>query len=194
VVGRLLIKSGAKTATSAVEILALPSLACEGQPSFRSAAFNLAKAQETARKELTGAGAVAERYLPKVFTHFKNGLKALQEIEKVHGRQIASCDQALDLSKKAAELLHEMTKVHLYLMPVIAMLDVMSTTTIAWGREERGLWQALERDALWFVRGSHRNCFMAKPSHCYGEKSAIEAQRIQGPKYINHAGIPYKPM
>lgn len=157
-------------ANALVTGVALPVLGSKGNAAFASNMFNVSKLEQTASADVTASGASIEKMLPKVFTHFKNGAEAYEQLEKVTGVPLINCTQALALAKKVAELNHEMLKVAKYILPTIALLNYIAAQTYKWTDKENELWDELESCGYEFVAThAHVHCRFAN-TYCYGPK------------------------
>jgi hypothetical protein len=108
--------------------------------------------------------------MPNLLKHFSNAATAVKELQAVGRTNIASCKTAFGLAARAAEVIHEMNKVALYLMPCIGMTDYVAAGAYQWSLDEDDLWVAMERDvSAWIADGAHENCREAG-CVCYGPK------------------------
>ncbi len=158
--------SGAVTAGSA----AMGALKKEGRPTMASPLLNQDYVVGLAKTDVRGTGAAVAELMPKLLKHFSHAATAVKELQATGSTNITMCKTAFGLSAQAAEVVHEMNKVSLYLMPCIGMADYIGAAAYAWTLDEDDIWAAMERDVTaWIANGDHANC-RAAGSVCYGPK------------------------
>ncbi len=148
----------------------LGALKSEGRPPMSTAMLNQTYAQEKAKADIRGTGAAIEKLMPELLKHFSIAAQATKDLQTVGSVSINSCNKAFGLSAQVAEVIHEMNKVALYLMPCIGMTDYVAAGAYQWSLDEDEIWLAMEKDvSAWVKSGEHANCREAN-AVCYGPK------------------------
>ena len=124
--------------------------------------------QEAADRDMRASAVTVQKLMPKIFTHFANALRALQELEGTT-IEIQSCQDAWILATKQAEIIHEMSKVNKYLLITVALVTRLGGITVAWTEKEREVWVAMEREVSDWVQDvtAHAEC-RAQRRQCFG--------------------------
>lgn len=163
------IKAGISAGVAGISA-GMGALMAEGRPPMSSAMLSQTYAQEKAKTDVRGTGAAIEKLMPDLLKHFGFAAQAMKDLQAIGGTNITTCKKAFGLSAQAAELVHEMNKVALLLMPCIGMTDYVAAGAYQWSLDEDEIWLAMEKDVSeWVKNGNHANCREAN-SICYGAK------------------------
>jgi hypothetical protein len=163
------ISAGVSAGTAGAN-LGMGALQSEGRPPMSTAMLNQAYVQDKAKTDVRGTGAAIQKLMPELLSHFSLAATAVKDLQTVGGVNIASCKTAFGLSARVAEVIHEMNKVSLYLMPCIGMTDYVAAAAYSWSLDEDAIWVAMEKDvSAWVATGDHAACREAG-CVCYGPK------------------------
>jgi hypothetical protein len=148
-----------------------------------------------ATDEIREAGAGVEKLMSKLMLHFMKAAQALKTLD-ASPPAIKSCNDAMALSTKVAEIVSQMEKVSRYAGPCVGIVDVLCKQCYDWTVVESDLWREMENSVAEWLRddAGHEHCRIAG-AKCYGAKHcASEAISRSGlrKKRLSY-GTPPKP-
>jgi hypothetical protein len=178
--GQSAISASASTAVLAGDKIGLNLLKGADGVAIRSSLLDHALVESHATNEIREVGAGVQKLLPKLMLHFGKAaaaLKALDESPQV----IKSCNDAMALSTKIAEIVAQMEKVSRYAGPCVGIVDVLCKQCYDWTTRESDLWKDMENSVSEWVRDNdgHQNCRHAGMK-CYGAKHHLSGTNLLG--------------
>ncbi|WP_047848938.1 hypothetical protein [Caballeronia mineralivorans] len=137
---------------------------------IKSSLLSHALVEAHATEEIRAAGAGVEKMLPKLMLHFGKAAEALKALGTAPPT-INSCNDAMALCTKAAEIMSQMEKVSRYAGPCVGMVDVLSAQCFDWTSKEDDRWRDMEARVGEWVRDDevHQACRHGGKK-CYGAK------------------------
>lgn len=163
------IKAGVAGGTAALNA-GMGALQSEGRPPMSTNLLNHTYVMDKAKTDVRGTGAAVAKLMPELLKHFSVAAEAIQALQAHGSVNIDSCKKAFGLSAQAAEVIHEMNKVSLYLMPCIGMTDYIAAAVVEWEAVENAIWLSMENEVKsWVATGDHATCRNGN-TVCYGSK------------------------
>ncbi len=163
---------------------------------IRSSLLDHALVDAHATSEIREAGAGVEKLLPKLMLHFKKAAEALKALDE-SPPEIKSCNDAMALATKTAEIIAQMEKVSRYAGPCVGIVDVLCRQCYDWSEKEADLWQAMENSVSDWLRedDGHQNCRHAG-TKCYGAKHHRSGTNLfgQGGTWTHLTNDPHNPL
>lgn len=125
-----------------------------------------AHVNETIRADAAGV----EKLLPKLMLHFSKAAEAVASLAKAPVN-IRSCNDAMALSTKAAEVMSQMAKVSRYAAPCVGIVDVLCKGSDAWSEREDEAWRHVEvRVGTWLAQDEAHETCRNDGKKCYGAR------------------------
>ena len=163
----------------------------------KSSLLNHTKVDEHVTREIqTSDGAGVAKFMPKLMLHFKKAAEALDALDK-SAPTIDSCDAAMALSTKVAEIVSQMEKVSRYAGPCVGIVDVLCSYCYAWSSKEWDFWMEMEGHvARWVADDAvHEHCRIGG-TKCYGAKYHRSGANFlgRGGTWVHVTNDPHNPL
>ncbi|MES2185408.1 MAG: hypothetical protein V4505_12725 [Pseudomonadota bacterium] len=173
--------SGSTSATVLIsDKLGLSALkAMDGKP-LQCSMVNPAVLDAKVTEEIRAHGANVQTMFPKLMLHFKKAAEALKLLQAMP-TTINSCNDAMSLATKAAELLTQMEKVSRYAGPCLGVTDLLTAACFDWAEREANIWYEMESHMGEFLRDDavHEVC-RSDSKKCYGARHSRVGTNILG--------------
>ncbi len=133
-----------------------------------------------ATEEIHTAAAGLQNMLPKLMLHFGRAAAALAALGDAPP-VVKSCNDAMALCTKAAEIVSQMEKASRYAGPCLGMVDVLAAQCHDWTRKESAMWRHMEMRVGEWLRDDevHQTC-RHDSKKCYGAKHRRSGANLLG--------------
>ncbi|RKF46718.1 hypothetical protein [Paraburkholderia fungorum] len=152
--------------------------------------------EKHATDEIREAGAGVEKLMSKLMLHFRKAAEAVKSLDEA-SRFVSSCNDAMALSTKVAEIVSQMEKVSRYAGPCIGIADVLCNHCYAWTVKERAVWEEMETSVAEWLRddAGHEHCRIGR-TKCYGTKHHYAGGNFlgRGGTWVHITNDPHNPM
>ncbi|TKC87730.1 hypothetical protein FAZ69_15695 [Trinickia terrae] len=149
-----------------------------------------------ATAEIRAAGSGVEKLMSKLMLHFKKAAEAVKALDE-SSRFISSCNDAMALSTKVAEIVSQMEKVSRYAGPCIGIADVLCKHCHDWSAVEWEMWRDMEYSVLDWLRddAAHEHCRVGR-TKCYGAKHHYAGGNFlgRGGTWVHITNDPHNPI
>jgi hypothetical protein len=166
-------------------------------PAVRSRLLDHVRVSASVTRQIgTEEGAGVEKLMSKLMLHFRKAAEALDALEK-SPPVIESCNDAMALSTKVAEIVSQMEKVSRYAGPCVGIVDVLCSHCHKWTTEEMDLWWEMETTIAEWLRddSAHEHCRIAN-TKCYGAKHHRSGTNFlgRGGTWVHITNDPHNPI